>query len=265
MQHTRKARIGLCPACICYERNNPQGFRCLLHRLGLRGPVRHRSFWKAKVSGRKGRTQGFYWNEKWAIGCGLVILTPDLPQSLREIFWSTNVGLSLQRFWFIWPELGPKHWLFPRFLEWWWDWEPLQSKVLVSERAGLEIPNPGTYTYFLWIPLMLAYMLSHFSHVWFFATLWTLACQVPLYMGFSRQEYWNGLPCPPAGDLPDLGIEPTFMSPALAGEFFTHSTIGKLHIIKIYIYIYIYMHIYTPYVYFKKNSKIPIPSSGYKH
>ena len=40
-------------------------------------------------------------------------------------------------------------------------------------------------------------------------------------MGFSRQEYWSGLPCPPAGDLPDPGIEPTsLMSPALAGRFF---------------------------------------------
>ena len=45
--------------------------------------------------------------------------------------------------------------------------------------------------------------------------------QVPLSMGFSRQEYWNGLPCPPPGDLPDPGIEPTSsMPPALAGRFF---------------------------------------------
>ena len=58
----------------------------------------------------------------------------------------------------------------------------------------------------------------------FFVTAWTEACQVPLSMGFSRQEYWSGLPCPPLGDLPDPGIEPGFlMSPALAGEFFTTS------------------------------------------
>ena len=49
----------------------------------------------------------------------------------------------------------------------------------------------------------------------------TIACQVPLSMGFSRQEYWSGLPCPPPGTLPDLGIEPvSLMSPALAGGFF---------------------------------------------
>ena len=42
--------------------------------------------------------------------------------------------------------------------------------------------------------------------------------------GFSRQEYWNGLPCPPLGDLPNPGIKSTyFMSPALAAEFFTTS------------------------------------------
>ena len=45
--------------------------------------------------------------------------------------------------------------------------------------------------------------------------------KAPLCMGFSRQEYWSGLPCPPPGDLPDSGIEPTvLMSPALADGFF---------------------------------------------
>ena len=63
-----------------------------------------------------------------------------------------------------------------------------------------------------------------FSHVWLFVTLWTVACQAPLSMGFSRQEYWSGLPCPPPEDLPDPGIEPSsFMTPALAGGFFTTS------------------------------------------
>ena len=52
------------------------------------------------------------------------------------------------------------------------------------------------------------------------ATPWTIACQGPLFMEFFRQEYWSGLPCPP----PDPGIEPTsFMSPTLAGRFFTTS------------------------------------------
>ena len=44
-----------------------------------------------------------------------------------------------------------------------------------------------------------------FSRVWLFATLWTVACQAPLSIGFSRQDYWRGLPCPPPGDPPDPG------------------------------------------------------------
>ena len=59
-------------------------------------------------------------------------------------------------------------------------------------------------------------MLSCFSHIQLFATLWTVAHQAPLSTGFSRQEYWSGLPCPPPGDLPDSGIEPASpVSPAL--------------------------------------------------
>ena len=41
---------------------------------------------------------------------------------------------------------------------------------------------------------------SHFIHVWLFASLWTIALQAPLSMGFARQEYWSGLPCPPPGE-----------------------------------------------------------------
>ena len=70
-----------------------------------------------------------------------------------------------------------------------------------------------------------ACILSHFSNVQLCATLWTVAPQAHLSMGFSRQEYWNGLPCPPPEDLPNPGIKPTsLMFPALAGGFFTIST-----------------------------------------
>ena len=62
-----------------------------------------------------------------------------------------------------------------------------------------------------------ARVLSLFRHVWLCATPWTVACQTPLSMGFSRQEYWSGLPFPPPGDLPDPGTKPaSLMSPALA-------------------------------------------------
>ena len=68
-------------------------------------------------------------------------------------------------------------------------------------------------------------VLSHSAVMSNSVTQWTTADQAPLSMGFSRQEHWSGLPCPPPGDLPDPGIESTsFMSPALAGGFFTTST-----------------------------------------
>ena len=61
-----------------------------------------------------------------------------------------------------------------------------------------------------------AQALSHFNRVQLFVTLWTVAHQDPLSMGFSRQEYWSGLPYAPSGDLPDPGIKPaSLMSPAL--------------------------------------------------
>ena len=53
-----------------------------------------------------------------------------------------------------------------------------------------------------------ACVLSCFSHVQLFVTLCTITGQAPLFMGFSRQRYWSGLPCPPPGDLPDPGSEP---------------------------------------------------------
>ena len=67
-------------------------------------------------------------------------------------------------------------------------------------------------------------MLSCFSHVWLFVTLWTIACQASPSVGFSRLQYWNWLLCPPPGHLPNPGIKPTsLMSFALVVGFFTTS------------------------------------------
>ena len=71
--------------------------------------------------------------------------------------------------------------------------------------------------------LLLLFSLSVVSDS--FETLWTVAHQAPLSMGFSRQEYWNGLPFPSPGDLPSPGI--TSMSPVLAGGFFTTEPPGS--------------------------------------
>ena len=71
-------------------------------------------------------------------------------------------------------------------------------------------------------------MLSHFSHVRLFMILWAVAVQSPLSMRFYRQEYWDGLPCPPLGNLPDPGMEFTFaVSPALQADSLLLVPLGK--------------------------------------
>ena len=71
-------------------------------------------------------------------------------------------------------------------------------------------------------------MLGCFSPVRLFATLWTVAYQAPLNTGFSRQEYWSGLPWPPPGELPDPETEPASLtSPALAAGSLPLAPPGK--------------------------------------
>ena len=66
------------------------------------------------------------------------------------------------------------------------------------------------------------------SSVWFFVNPWTVASRAPLSLGFSRQEYWSGLPCPPLRDLPNPGIKlVSLMSPPLTARFFTTSATWK--------------------------------------
>ena len=89
----------------------------------------------------------------------------------------------------------------------------------------------ASYSPFLMLLLFLnRYVMSHS-----FATLWTVAHQARLSMGFPRQESWSGLPFPSPGDLPNPGIETT--SPALAGRFFTTEPPGKPTNISITLYI----------------------------
>jgi len=72
----------------------------------------------------------------------------------------------------------------------------------------------------MWLIYLIKYIeVKSLSRVRLFATLWTVAYQTPLSMGFSRQEYWSGLPFPSSGDLPDPGIK--LGSPALEAEALT--------------------------------------------
>ena len=140
---------------------------------------------------------------------------------------------------------------------------PLSTEISRQEyRSGLPfpvpgtLPNPGIRPAFLAYPVLAGrffttmppplcvctcvcvcvcvcvcmHVLSCFSHVQFFAALWTIACQAPLSMGFPRPEYWSGLPFHPSRDLPDPGIKPaSLMSPALAVGLFTTSTTWKTY------------------------------------
>ena len=76
----------------------------------------------------------------------------------------------------------------------------------------------------------LCYPVAHSVHAQSCPTPQTVACQVPLSMGFPKQESWSGLPPPSPGDAPDTGIKPSSpASPALAGRFFTTEPPGKPH------------------------------------
>ena len=86
--------------------------------------------------------------------------------------------------------------------------------------ASLQDLMPGGTSIFTW-----GAVLSHFSRVRLFATLWTVARQAPLSVGFSRQTYWSGLPCPSPGDLPNPGVEPE--SPASQADSSLSEPPGK--------------------------------------
>ena len=78
---------------------------------------------------------------------------------------------------------------------------PAQERLVTKTKAY------GVMCQSMQISFLCACVLSHFSRVRLLATPRTVACHIPLSMGFSRQECWSGLPCPPPGDLPDPGIE----------------------------------------------------------
>ena len=115
-----------------------------------------------------------------------------------------------------------------------WCWKRLLRVTWTARRSNQPILKQVNPEYSL-EGLMLKLKLQCFGHLMQRAaclvssvvsdsvTPWTMACQAPLSMGFSRQEYWSGLPCSPPGDLPDPGIKPTpLMTPALSGRFLNH-------------------------------------------
>ena len=105
-----------------------------------------------------------------------------------------------------------------------WTTRETQDTILKAHKIG-------------YIKVECACLLGLFNHVWLSAALWTVALQAPLSVGFSRQEYWSGFPCPPPGDLPDSRIKPVpLMSPALAGRFFTSSTTWEVLVVSFFFF-----------------------------
>ena len=99
----------------------------------------------------------------------------------------------------------------------------------IGELSSLRLSSAAMKRCFVTMP---CYAQS-LSQVQLFATLWTLALQAPLSMGFSRQEHWSRLPFPPPGDLLNPGIEP--LSPGLAGRFFTTSTTWEAQVLVLFV------------------------------
>ena len=73
-----------------------------------------------------------------------------------------------------------------------------------------DLPNPGIEPTSSASAALACMVLSRFSCIQLSVILWTVARQAPLFMGFSRQEYWSVLPCPPPGDLPNPGMDAVF-------------------------------------------------------
>ena len=76
---------------------------------------------------------------------------------------------------------------------------------------------------------MSAWILSHFSHVQYFATLWTVACQAATSLGFSIQEYWSGLSFPSPGDFPNVAIQPASLASWVLKYTWTYFLVWSEH------------------------------------
>ena len=110
-----------------------------------------------------------------------------------------------------------------------WHWEKIKSRKSLHSRNlhfsdciwawSLDPACLGLSSYTSCLPFLSLYsfvVVNLLSPVWLSATPWTVAHQASLCMGFSRQEYWSGLPFPSPGDFPDTGIKP--VSPALQAD-----------------------------------------------
>ena len=164
----------------------------------------------------------------WFLGC----------KDLLEKGWATHSSILGLPLWLSWSGV---HLQFgrPGFNPWVgkisWRRERLPTPVFWLFQYSLYRINTWSFpllVFKIMVGSLHGCVLSCFSRVRLFATLWTVAHEAPLTMGFSRQEYWSGLPCCPPGDLPNPGIKPmSLASSALAGVFFTTSATWEVWLV----------------------------------
>ena len=117
--------------------------------------------------------------------------------------------------------MGRGAWLLGSTQRFYWLWKNRNQKAnwVLAQLVGFSLR---------FLCSGLGYVRCVCSVIWLFVTLWTVTCQTPLSMGFSRQEYWSELLYPPPGYLPNPGIEPVSLaSPTLADRVFTTAPPGK--------------------------------------
>ena len=111
---------------------------------------------------------------------------------------------------------------------WWWTGKHVVLQSMGSQRVGHDWATELNWTEGIqWRPNKLPTLVPvcMLCRIWLSVALWTVARLVPLSVGFPGQEYWNGLPCPPPGDLPHPGFMPT--CPSLAGRVFATCHLGN--------------------------------------
>ena len=166
---------------------------------------------------RRGGAQMWVWLMFWSRNCtpSWEVTAPSLIR-IQGPGQSPRPGARRQGIWTLSYALGQ----VTSFSGKWAPISPIRMRGLDSAKD--EIPHSSKH-------LMCVCMLGCFSRVWLFETPRIVARQAPLSMGFSRQEYWSGLPCSPPGNLPHRGVKPEascIFCPD--GRFFTCEPLGQL-------------------------------------
>ena len=157
----------------------------------------------------------------------ILLTITEFNNTLRESYTITNWNLSLGYMdgFNIYQSINVIHHI-NRKIKTTWSSQYIQKKHLSQTQHPFVIKTHNKLS----IEDTCVHAYCHFSYVWLFVTIWTVAHQAPLSMGFSSQEYWSGLPGSIPRDLTNPGIKSmSLLSPALAGRFYTSSATWEAH------------------------------------